>query len=113
MEFLDINLTKDSSLLPRTIHSPFYCRILQKAIFFSGFKNPHKKNPRKQENSMPFKNSISGQNLQNSCCPVPMAIVFLHGPTRSTYIHTHTVKGSLIRDIKLQVFFMNQFPPGL
>jgi hypothetical protein len=43
MEFLDITLTKDSSMLPRTIHSPFYWRILQKAILFSGFKNPHKK----------------------------------------------------------------------
>jgi hypothetical protein len=35
MEFLDINLTKGSSLL---LHA-----ILKEIIFFSGFKNPHKK----------------------------------------------------------------------
>jgi hypothetical protein len=39
MEFFDINLTKDSSLLFRAIHSPFYWRILKKTILFSGFKN--------------------------------------------------------------------------
>jgi hypothetical protein len=37
MEFLDINLTKDSSLLVHAIHSPFYWR---KTILFSGFKDP-------------------------------------------------------------------------
>ncbi len=31
MEFLDIILTNDSSLLFRAIHSPFYPRILQKS----------------------------------------------------------------------------------
>jgi hypothetical protein len=43
--FLDINLTKDSSLLLHAIHSLFYCywRILKKTILFSGFKNPYKK----------------------------------------------------------------------
>jgi hypothetical protein len=39
MEFLDIILTKDSSL--HAIHSPFYWRI--KTILFSGFKNPYEK----------------------------------------------------------------------
>ncbi len=32
MEFLDISVTKDSSLLLRAIHSPFYRRILPKAM---------------------------------------------------------------------------------
>jgi hypothetical protein len=40
IEFLDINLTKDSSLLLHAIHSPFYWRILQKTTLLSGFKNP-------------------------------------------------------------------------
>jgi hypothetical protein len=40
MEFLDINVTKNSSLLPHANHSPFYWRILKKTILFSGFKNP-------------------------------------------------------------------------
>ncbi len=38
MEFLDINLTKDSSLLLSAIHIPFYWRILKKTILFSGLK---------------------------------------------------------------------------
>jgi hypothetical protein len=41
MEFLDINLTKDLSLLPHAIHSSFYWRILKKTILLSGFKNPY------------------------------------------------------------------------
>ncbi len=43
MEYLDINLTKDSSLLLYAIHSPFYWRILKKTILFSSFKNPYGK----------------------------------------------------------------------
>jgi hypothetical protein len=43
MEFLNINLTKDSSLLLHATHSPFYGRILKKTKLFSGFKNPYKK----------------------------------------------------------------------
>jgi hypothetical protein len=43
MEFLDINLAKDSSLLLHTIHSHFYWRILKKLILFSGFKTHYKK----------------------------------------------------------------------
>ena len=42
-EFLDINFTKDSSLLLQAIHSPFYSRILKKTILFLGFKNPYEK----------------------------------------------------------------------
>ncbi len=57
MEFLDINVTKDSRLLLYAIHSPFYLRILQETIFYSGFKNPYKKSA-KQENSSLFMNSI-------------------------------------------------------
>jgi hypothetical protein len=45
MEFLEVNLTKDSSLLLHAIHSPFYWRILMKTILHSGFKNTYK-NPR-------------------------------------------------------------------
>jgi hypothetical protein len=43
MEFFDTTLTKDSSLLIRAIHSPFYRRISKKTVLFSGFKNPYKK----------------------------------------------------------------------
>ncbi len=43
MEFLDMNLTKDSSLLLRAIHSLFYGWILQKIILYYGFKTPYKK----------------------------------------------------------------------
>jgi hypothetical protein len=43
MEFLDVSLTKHSSLLLHAIHSPFYWWILKKAILFLGFKNPCKK----------------------------------------------------------------------
>ncbi len=38
MEFLDIKLTKDSSLSLHAIHSPFYLYIL-----LSDLKNPYKK----------------------------------------------------------------------
>ncbi len=38
MEFLDINLTKGSSLLLHAIHSPFYWRILNKTNLFYGLK---------------------------------------------------------------------------
>ncbi len=57
MEFSNINLTKDSSLLLHAIPSPFYWRILQKTILYSGFINPYKKYT-KQENSSLFMNSI-------------------------------------------------------
>jgi hypothetical protein len=43
MEFLNINLTKDSSLLLHAIDNPFNWRILKKTIPFSTFKNPYKK----------------------------------------------------------------------
>jgi hypothetical protein len=42
MKLLDIKLTNDSSLLLRAIRNPFYWRILQKTILYSGFKNLHK-----------------------------------------------------------------------
>jgi hypothetical protein len=56
VEFLDINFTKDSSLLLHAIHSPFYWRNLKKTILFFGLK--HYKNSTKQENSSLFMNSI-------------------------------------------------------
>ncbi len=43
MDFLDINLTQDSSLLLCGIHSPFSSRILKKTILFSLQKNPQSK----------------------------------------------------------------------
>jgi hypothetical protein len=39
MEYLDINLTKDSSILLHAIHSPFYLDF-KETILYSGFKNP-------------------------------------------------------------------------
>ncbi len=47
IEFLDINLTKDSSLLLYAIQSPFHWRILRKPN--TGFKNTNKKNPRNKK----------------------------------------------------------------
>jgi hypothetical protein len=41
MEFLDMNLTKDLSLLLSAIHSLFDWRILQKTILYYGFKTPY------------------------------------------------------------------------
>ncbi len=57
MEFLDINLTKDSSLSLHTIHSPFYWWVLKKTILYSGFKTTYEK-AAKQENSILFMTSI-------------------------------------------------------
>ncbi len=42
MEFSDINLTKDASLLLHAIHSSFYWRSLKKIKLFSVLKNPYK-----------------------------------------------------------------------
>jgi hypothetical protein len=54
MKFLDINLTKDSSLLLHAIHSPFYWRIKKKP-YFSLVLKILQNNPR---NLMLFMNSI-------------------------------------------------------
>jgi hypothetical protein len=43
MEFLDINLTKDSNLLLHAIHSLSTGRFLKKFRLYSGFKNTYKK----------------------------------------------------------------------
>ncbi len=48
MEFVNINLTKDSSLL---LH-PFYWWILKKAMLFSGFKYPDKKSVMEENSSL-------------------------------------------------------------
>jgi hypothetical protein len=56
MEFLAINLTKNSSLLLHANHRPFFWRILNTTIIV--FKNPYKKSV-KQENSSLSMNSIS------------------------------------------------------
>jgi hypothetical protein len=57
MEFLDINLTKDSSLLLHAIHSLSTRRFLKKTRLFSGFKNTFNKSE-KQENLNLFVKSI-------------------------------------------------------
>jgi hypothetical protein len=43
MEFLDFNVTKDSSFLLYASWSLFYWRVMKKTILFSGFKNSLKK----------------------------------------------------------------------
>jgi hypothetical protein len=48
MEFLDINLTKDSSLLFHAIHSPFYWRSIKKT-YCSLVLNSLQKNPRNKK----------------------------------------------------------------
>ncbi len=57
MEFLDISLTKDSSLLLHALHRSFSLKILKETILFFGFKNPYKKSA-KHENSSKLMNSI-------------------------------------------------------
>jgi hypothetical protein len=69
MEFLGINMTKDSILLLYANHSPFYWRILKKIIVYSGFKNTYKKSA-KQEHSSLFINSVlkkEKMGVKNSC----------------------------------------------
>jgi hypothetical protein len=43
MKFLEISLTKDTSLLLHAIQNPFYWQILKKTILYTGFNNPYKK----------------------------------------------------------------------
>jgi hypothetical protein len=59
MEFLDMSLTKDSSLCSMlfTVPSTVYWQILQKPILYSGFKL-HTKKSAKQENPSLFVNNI-------------------------------------------------------
>jgi hypothetical protein len=64
MEFLDISLPKDSSLLLHAIHRPFYWQILNKSMVYSGFKNPYKKSAQ-QENSSLF--MIAFVEWKNRC----------------------------------------------
>ncbi len=54
---MDINVTKDSSLLLHAIYSPFYRQIFQKTKLFTGFQDPYQKSA-KQENSRLFMNGI-------------------------------------------------------
>jgi hypothetical protein len=58
MEFLDINLTKVSSLLLIAIHSPFYWRILKKTIYSSVLLKILTKKSQKQENLSLFTKHI-------------------------------------------------------
>jgi hypothetical protein len=57
MEFLDINCTKDSSLLLHAIHSAFYWRILKKKYYSLVLKILTEKSA-KQENSSTSMNII-------------------------------------------------------
>ncbi len=58
MEFLDINLTKNSSIWLHAIQSSFYWWIFKENhTLLSGFTNPYKKHA-KQENSSIFMNNI-------------------------------------------------------
>jgi hypothetical protein len=57
MEFLDINLTKVSSLLILAIHSLSTGGFLKRIRLYSGFKNTYKKSA-KQENLSLFMNTI-------------------------------------------------------
>jgi hypothetical protein len=75
MEFLDINLTKDSSLLLQAIHSPFYWRILKKTILGFGFKNTKKiRETRKLEeihekHFVDVEHQNEGRKPDSSLCP--------------------------------------------
>ncbi len=62
MEFLDINLTKDSSVLLHAIHSPFHWQIFRKTILFSGFKSPYIKIHEKRELNL-FMNFILSNGI--------------------------------------------------
>jgi hypothetical protein len=57
MEFLDINVTKDSSLLLHDFYSTFYRQIFKKTRLFTGFQDPYQKSA-KQENSSLFMKGI-------------------------------------------------------
>ncbi len=57
IEFLDINLTKDSSLLLHAIHSPFYLANFKENPTLLWFNNPYKK-IREIENLSLLMNSI-------------------------------------------------------
>jgi hypothetical protein len=60
MEFLDINLAKDSSLLLRAIHNPFYWRIFKKIILFSGLK----KSANKENLSLFMKSILENEKIR-------------------------------------------------
>ncbi len=54
MKFLDISLTKDSSLLLQAIHNPFYWQTLKKTIFFPSSDNLYKKISKTRKLESPF-----------------------------------------------------------
>jgi hypothetical protein len=54
MKFLNINLTKWSSLLLRAFHSS--SNVLKKTILYSGFKNPYKKSAKQEKGKMRAEN---------------------------------------------------------
>jgi hypothetical protein len=59
MEFFDINLTKDSSLLLHALsQSLLLADFKEKAIFFSSFNNPYKKNSRNKKTRVSFMKHI-------------------------------------------------------
>ncbi len=74
MEFLNINLTKDSRIMLLAIYSQsLLLAVLKKTILFSGFKNPYKKSDKNRawedflcpETS--FKNAVQEVNPRKFC----------------------------------------------
>jgi len=68
MEFLDFNLTRDSSLLLHAIHSPFYWLIFKKTILFSGFKKILTKKSAREGNSSFVKRKNYGRKQGKTSC---------------------------------------------
>ncbi len=62
MEFFDMNLTNDSSLLLHAIHSLFYWRILHKTILYCSFKTPDKKFRKKRNLGSIHQNFVELKN---------------------------------------------------
>ncbi len=65
MEFMDIHLMKDSSILLHAIHSPFYWRIVKKTILFFGFKNTYKKYAKQENANLFMKGILKNGKIQN------------------------------------------------
>ncbi len=77
MEFLNIDLTKDSSRLLHAIHSAFYLQILKKTILFSGFKNPYEKIRAWEDSSL-----CQQTSTKNVISRIPSQVWPLPAPTR-------------------------------
>jgi hypothetical protein len=76
MEFLDINLTKHSSLLLHAIHNPFYWGILKKMILLFGFKILTK-NPRNKKTRVYSRIAFVEQGRKPDKNPSPIRLEFM------------------------------------